>query len=326
MNHSELNNMPPSEILRNIEIFSNLGEEKLSHLYTHMRHRSFPAGSRLFNEGDPGEELFVIIKGSVSIIVNIPDGKELVISEIGEGNFFGEMSIIEQAPRSAGCRTNCDTECLSLHADAFNSLIVNHPEVAGEIMKRMLAITAGRLVTIGSFLSQMVQWGESSRKRAITDPATGLFNRRYMDDSFESLFTRAKTEGRSLTYVMFDMDHFGSLNAKYGLEFGDKVIIRASDVFKSVFRTQDILVRYGGDEFIFILPDAGRTTAQSLCDNLCAAMRALRFDIDHELRLTCSMGFASFPSDANVPDELREKADKALYRAKENGRDRAMGA
>ena len=309
-----------------MEIFSDLDDPDLVFLYMHMKTRTFSAGSLLFNEGDPGDEMYVIAKGSVSIFVTLADGGELFISCIGEGNFFGEMSIIEQAPRSASCRTDADTVCLSLSADDFNSLTMNHPGIASRIMKRMLAINAGRLAKTGSFLSQMVQWGESARKRAITDPATGLFNRRYMDDSFDTLITRARNDGTTISYVMFDMDHFGSLNAGYGLEFGDRVIVRAADVFRSVFRSQDILVRYGGDEFIFLLPDADRDTAQSLCDALCAAMREVRFDEHPELRLTCSMGFSTFPADSGKADELREKADKALYQAKEEGRDRARGA
>jgi diguanylate cyclase (GGDEF)-like protein len=307
-----------------MEIFSDLDDPDLVFLYMHMKSRSFPSGALLFNEGDPGNEMYVIAKGSISIFVILANGKELLISEIGEGNFFGEMSIVEQAPRSASCRAIADTECLSLSADNFNALIREHPGIASRIMKRMLSITAGRLANTGSFLSQMVQWGESARKRAITDPATGLFNRRYMDDSFESLITRAKNDGTMISYVMFDMDHFGSLNTKYGLEFGDRVIVRAADEFRRVFRQQDILVRYGGDEFIFILPDADHSTAQNLCDNLCAAMRKVRFDEHPELRLTCSMGLSTFPVDADKIEELREKADKALYLAKEGGRDCAV--
>jgi len=313
------------DILRTMEIFSDLDDPDLVFLYMHMKSRSFRSGSLLFNEGDPGNEMYVIAKGSISIFVILANGKELLISEIGEGNFFGEMSIVEQAPRSASCRAIADTECLSLSTDNFNALIHEHPGIASRIMKRMLSITAERLANTGSFLSQMVQWGDSARKRAITDPATGLFNRRYMDDSFESLITRAKNDGTMISYVMFDMDHFGSLNTTYGLEFGDRVIVRAAEVFRNVFRQQDILVRYGGDEFIFILPDADHSTAKNLCDNLCAAMKMVRFDEHPELQLSCSMGFSTFPVDADKVEELREKADKSLYLAKEGGRDRAVG-
>jgi diguanylate cyclase (GGDEF)-like protein len=320
---SHLNDIPCT-VLKSIEIFSDLDEESLSLLFNQMTYRVFKEGEALFNEGDPGEELFCILSGAVSIQVQITDGKILTISEIESGNFFGEMSIIEHAPRSATCRTKQITECLSLHSDDFNSLIIHHPELAIKIMNRMLAITSGRLLNVGTFLSQMVQWGESSRKRAITDPATGLFNRRYMDDTFDNLIARAQNEGKSLTYVMFDMDRFGSINAAYGQDFGDKIIVQSAEVFKNTFREQDILIRYGGDEFIFIFPDTDKDTAQTLCNALCTAVRNMTFPEHPDLRLSCSMGFACFPHHAIKSEELREKADKALYQAKEQGRDRAL--
>ena len=118
----------------------------------------------------------------------------------------------------------------------------------------MLSITVKRLLNVGAFVTQMVQWGEESRKRAITDPATGLFNRRYLEESFEGLVNRARTEGSSLSFVMFDMDRFGTLNTKYGQEFCDGLIVISAGVFRDVFSKDDILVRYGGDEFIFIFP------------------------------------------------------------------------
>jgi diguanylate cyclase (GGDEF)-like protein len=313
-----------AENIKAIDIFSDLNNDEALMLFSRMKSRTFDAGESLFKEGDSGDQLYIIVSGRVSITVNLPDGKELILSEISGGNFFGEMSIIERAPRSATCRTLEKTECLSLHADDFNALIEEYPATASSIMNRMLAITAQRLVNVGSFLSQMVQWGESSRKRAITDPATGLFNRRYMDDSFASIINRANLDGKSMCFVMFDMDHFGSLNTKYGQDFGDKIIASAADTFKNNFRTNDILVRYGGDEFVFILPDADRAIAQSLCDSLCAAFRTLTFPEHDELQVTCSMGFACFPEHAQTPESLMEKADKALYKAKESGRDKAL--
>jgi diguanylate cyclase (GGDEF)-like protein len=313
------------DLLRTIEIFSELNTEDLNLVFARMKTRTFEKDEALFSEGDPGDVLFIIISGSVAISVRLPDGKDLFLSEIHSGNFFGEMSIIEQAPRSASCRTLEKTECLTLHADDFNTLITERPNAATRIMNKMLAITAARLVQTGSFLTEMVQWGEASRKRAITDPATGLFNRRYMEDSFENLVTRAKMDGKPISFVMFDMDRFGSINTKYGLEFGDKIIVQSAEVFKKNFRDTDILIRYGGDEFIFILPDADTKTAQALCDSLCASVRLMVFPEHEELKATCSMGFATVPDNASSSEELKDRADKALYRAKERGRDRALG-
>jgi diguanylate cyclase (GGDEF)-like protein len=124
---------------------------------------------------------------------------------------------------------------------------------------------------------------------------------------------------------MFDLDRFGELNTKYGQEFCDKIIVASAQLFRDTFAQEDILVRYGGDEFIFIFPNTDSESAMRKCNSLCRAMRELRFQEHEELRLTCSIGFATFPDHASTVDELKDRSDKALYRAKEEGRDRTVG-
>lgn len=311
-------------LLKNISIFSELSISTLDRIASEMKQREYSSGDLIFREGDPGDELFVILKGGVSIFLLNKDGGEVVLSEMTEGNFFGEMSIIELAPRSANCRVIEDAVFLVMHVDDFMRIMHTMPDCAVDIMNRMLSITVQRLMNVGAFVTQMVQWGAESRKRAITDPATGLFNRRYLEESFDGLVSRAKTEGSALSFVMFDMDRFGTLNTKYGQEFCDGLIVKSAQVFRDVFGKEDILVRYGGDEFIFIFPGVDSETAQSKCDALCAAIREMRFPEFEELRLSCSMGFATLPHNAQSAEELKDRSDKALYRAKEEGRDRAV--
>lgn len=312
-------------MLKNIAIFEGQDDEHLDLFARAMKRYEFKAGEMLFQEGDPGDEMYVVVSGAVSIFIKDQSGAEVVLAEVGAGSYFGEMSIIDRTSRSAACRVLEDTVLLALHADDFTSIINTMPEHAARVMNRMLTIIVERLMKTGAFVTQMVQYGEESRKRAITDPATGLFNRRYLEESFDGLVTKAKTEGGTLSFVMFDMDRFGSLNTKYGQEFCDRLIVQAADVFRNVFSREDILVRYGGDEFIFLFPGTDSMGAQQKCNALCQAIRDMRFQEHEELRLSCSMGFASLPEHANTTDELKERSDKALYRAKEAGRDRALG-
>lgn len=312
-------------ILRDIAIFAGLGDEDLDIIAKEMKRREFSAGDMLFREGDPGDEMFVVVSGAVMIFVTNQTGEEILLAEVKAGSYFGEMSIIDKIERSAACRVIEESVLLALHADDFMNIISSMPVSAAGIMNRMLSIIVERLMKTGAFVTQMVQYGEESRKRAITDPATGLFNRRYLEESFEGLVTKAITEGSNLSFVMFDMDRFGSLNTKYGQEFCDGLIVKSSDVFRTVFSSDDILVRYGGDEFIFLFPGTDTASAQIKCDSLCAAIRAMRFPEHEELRLSCSMGFATLPEHASNMDELKDRSDKALYKAKEMGRDRAIG-
>jgi diguanylate cyclase (GGDEF)-like protein len=312
-----------ASLLKSIDIFSSLSEEELEALAHKMRRISFPPGKAMFREGESGDELFAVTSGLVSISVRSGDAEDIELSRVGRGAFFGEMAILERAPRSATCKAIETTECLALKAADFEALLAETPNAAVGVLERMLAIAAGRLVKTGSFLSQMVQWGDAARRRAITDAATGLFNRRYLEDSFEGLVSRASSSGSGLSFAMFDLDRFGKLNAAYGAPFCDRLIIRVADAFRSVFGEEDILVRYGGDEFCFLIsrPPAD---ALRLCEETCAALRSLSFEEHPELRISCSIGVAHFPEAGVDPASLKDKADKALYLAKESGRDRAV--
>jgi diguanylate cyclase (GGDEF)-like protein len=312
-----------ASLLKSIDIFSSLSEEELEALARKMQRRSFSPGEAMFREGEPGDELFAVTSGLVSVSVRSGDAEEIELSRVGRGAFFGEMAILERAPRSATCKAIEATECLALKAVDFEALLEETPNAAVGVFERMLAIAAGRLVKTGSFLSQMVQWGDAARRRAITDAATGLFNRRYLEDSFEGLVSRASSSGSGLSFAMFDLDRFGKLNAAYGAPFCDRLIVRIADAFRSVFGEEDILVRYGGDEFCFLI---ARPPAEALrlCEGTCAALRCLSFEEHPELRISCSIGVAHFPEAGVDPASLKDKADKALYLAKEGGRDRAV--
>lgn len=308
--------------LGRIGIFADLDPSERAQVAGRMKPRTFRKGQVLFREGDPGDEMFLILSGRVAVTVKPEQGGEITLSEISAGNFLGEMSIIEQAPRSATCRALTDCELLTLHADDFLDLIASRPRAAAAVLRRMAAITAERLGNTGALLSQMVKWGEGARKRAITDPATGLFNRRFYDESLDAIVHRAEVEGASLALAMFDLDHFGILNKAFGQAFGDRLIAEAAAALRRVFASTDILVRYGGDEFAFVLPGRDAASALERCRAVNEEIRRLRFADHPDLRLTCSLGLAVYPTHARTLEELKEKADKALYRAKESGRDR----
>lgn len=311
------------DVLKGIAIFSGLAEEDLGILASFMRDRSFPPGVAMFREGEAGDELFVVSRGLVAVTLKSQDAQDIEVSRVGPGAFFGEMSLLERVPRSATCTALEATDCLVLKAADFEALLAEAPRAAAGILERMLGVAAGRLLSTGSLLSQLVQWGDEARRRAITDPATGLFNRRYLDESFEATLARAGREGRSLSYAMFDLDRFGKLNAAYGAEFCDRMIVRAAAAMKQVFDGEDILVRYGGDEFCFLLMGEMADT-EARCEALCQALRTMVFEGQPSLRISCSLGLAHFPSGARNGEELRDRADKALYLAKEGGRDRTV--
>jgi diguanylate cyclase (GGDEF)-like protein len=310
--------------LSSIEILSSLSPEELSSLYARMTREEYAAGEPLFRESEAGEVMYIVLSGAVSISVRSPDGEMIEIAQITEGNFFGEMSIFDSTPRSATCIPLCNTSVLSLKAEDFFLFIKEMPEAGIRVMHRMLGTITTRLRNTDAFLADMVTWGEKARTRAITDDFTGLYNRRFLDTAMENSFFEAEHKGEPLSVVMLDLDHFGTLNNEYGQAAGDTIILEAVRAFRKIFSRKEILARYGGDEFIFLLPGTTGEKAEELCRELLEKLRKIKVPDRSEgsiKMITASIGIASFPAHGNTAPLIRECSDKALYKAKEKGRD-----
>jgi len=319
--------MTEKNFLRQVDIFSSLSTEELELLPGLLKRSFIQKGELLFSEGDDGEEMFIVESGRMGVNVALEDGADLEVADFGPREFFGEMSIFEGEPRSASCRAKEDCELLSLKAGDFFRLADLHPETANRIMHRMLNVTARRLRNTNRFLTEMVNWGESARKRAVTDDLTGLYNRGFFDVSLKRTISEALSAGEPLCLAMADLDGFGRLNSLHGEETCNLVIRKAAEVFRQGFTDRDILTRYGGDEFAFILPGRNLQEAEELCDDVCRRMRALRIETNRKgetILVSTSIGIAALSDRVSFGEDLVKMADEALYRAKETGRGRAL--
>ncbi|MBF0594910.1 MAG: GGDEF domain-containing protein [Candidatus Omnitrophica bacterium] len=161
---------------------------------------------------------------------------------------------------------------------------------------------------------------------SITDSLTGAHTRRYFSGRFEDEFGRAKLKGLALSLLMIDVDYFKKVNDQHGHLVGDQVLREVSRLIVQHTREIDITGRYGGEEFCVILPDTDKTGALVAAERIRAAVQGGRIKAyDAELSVTVSIGVATFAQDAGQTDELMDKADWALYRAKKMGRNRVVG-
>ena len=317
------------EFLKQVELFSLLGDGEIESIIEFLRTIHVDEAGTLFRQGDEGHELYIVRSGKIRVAITLHDGREKDITEFLPGDFFGEMSIFENAPRSATCYASEQSSLYALMGRDFYRLIKDSPSLAIKIMYRMSNITTRRLRSTGEFLSDMVVWGKRARKRAITDELTGVYNRHFLDDALENQIHRAREGGSPLSVVMVDLDHFRSINDAYGHEVGDEILLSAVEIFKRHLRERDILARYGGDEFTILLPHTGIEKARSLAQMVCDEMEQVE-TLQHRggtlTRITTSQGIAAFPTHANNLPALMKKADEALYRAKELGRNRVVCA
>lgn len=162
------------------------------------------------------------------------------------------------------------------------------------------------------------------REQAIRDPLTGLYNRRQMDDVFERELRRAQRHRGTLGVLMVDIDHFKRINDSLGHEAGDEVLRALARCLGDAIRREDYVFRYGGEEFLLLLPQVGAGAVAARAQSLLEAVRGLHVEWrDRPVGpIRVSIGAATFPEDGQSPAQLVRAADEAMYRAKRSGRDR----
>lgn len=165
------------------------------------------------------------------------------------------------------------------------------------------------------------------REQAIRDALTGLYNRRYLDEMLDPAFAEAAANDQPLSMVMVDLDRFKNLNDEYGHAAGDIVLKQLARLLQRFSRADDVVCRYGGEEILVVLPGVGATVAARRAEEWRAAWAALR--VKHagaQLQTTFSAGVGAFPEHGRDSDAVLRAADRALYAAKDAGRNRVVAA
>ncbi|HZQ92470.1 MAG TPA: diguanylate cyclase [Terriglobales bacterium] len=233
-------------------------------------------------------------------------------------------------PASAGVASVCIP--LAAQGDSIGMLMllgnaIPEPQASGRdpAARRRLAITVSEHIALA--LGNL-RLRETLRHQSLRDPLTGLFNRRYLEESLEREVHRAARSGKPLAALMVDVDHFKRFNDAFGHEAGDLMLREIGNLLQTGVRGEDVACRYGGEEFALVLPDAAADEARRRAEQQLERARRLSVRLHGELlaAITLSIGVAAFPEHRRTPADLLRAADHALYRAKHSGRDRVAVA
>jgi diguanylate cyclase (GGDEF)-like protein len=216
---------------------------------------------------------------------------------------------------------------LSAQGESFgNLLIASNEEKSAGLMnaeEQLFIETAASSIALA--LANL-RLREKLRLQSIRDALTGLYNRRYLDDILPREINRANRNEHPLSILLFDIDHFKDFNDTHGHNAGDFVLQNLAEMMLSIIRESDIACRYGGEEFMVILPNTSLEIAQKRAETLRQeiSQNTLKF-MDKLLgAITVSIGVAAYPQHGEQAGALIKSADEALYQAKQNGRNRVM--
>lgn len=199
-------------------------------------------------------------------------------------------------------------------------------------LQSLLAIVSRDKADLEIMLETATQHGdlieELLHNQCIRDSLTGLFNRRFVGDFLEREINRSLSQQQALGVIMFDIDHFKRFNDTFGHDAGDVVLAEVGRFLQQNICNSDIACRYGGEEFILILPDTHLADTKQRAEHLRDGIKHLTLEYLHQPlgRITISLGVACFPEHGSNGAELIQVADVALYRAKALGRDRVVTA
>jgi diguanylate cyclase (GGDEF)-like protein len=229
----------------------------------------------------------------------------LCIPLVAQGNTLGIITLIRVEPPEA------DSGKPDLELIPFSEMT--------------LLLAAAFTEHIGLALANL-KLQETLRHKAFRDPLTNLYNRRYMEESLERELKRAERKETPLGIIMFDIDHFKQFNDTVGHEAGDIVLRELGNFFKAHIRAGDVACRYGGEEFILILPESSRNDALQRAEEIREGVKQLNVLSNGAILgiITLSAGISVFPEHGKTVETLLRAADQALYLAKNEGRDRSV--
>ena len=299
--------------LARMRLFSDVDETFLARLPERLETCDLDADEMLLSPHSPNRHLYMLLRGELNELPESPEHPPLRRIEAGE--CIGEVSFCDQLPPSAYVISSRPSRVLRLHAREL-PLLGHSPQ----LMRNLLALLCER-VRLGDRLIV------DSEHNANIDMLTGVFNRRWLAHIFERERARCMLGQRTLCMLMVDIDGFKAYNDRLGHLAGDHALCLVARMLGAQLRAKDILIRFGGEEFVVLLPELDLRNARQIAERLCERVaQTVRFEtaIGPLPGVTISIGLAHMLA-ADDLTALLERADRALYRAKQQGRNRVCG-
>ena len=303
-------------LLEGLELFKGVYPNDIHELLQRCDRRDIAAGELLLSPGAKNEHVFIVLSGSLNVHVGAPETPILATMEAGA--CVGEMSIIEDRDPSAYVIGAEDTHMLVIHQTVLWEMV----DASHEFAKNLLVVLSERVRSHNRVIADSYGEIRKFERHATTDALTGLANRHAMEDTFPDEIAGCIQNDEAVTFIMIDVDDFKRFNDMFGHIAGDRVLSSVARILRTQFRPDDLLVRYGGDEFAVLLPGVDLQQALIIAERVRVAVCGETGDGSDSLiqiPIKISMGVAELEQGATM-DKLIRNADEALYRAKHAGR------
>ena len=304
------NEMEPLHILRRVS------HEAVWGLLERLPVRCLTAGDTLLTKGQSNQTMYLLLKGELRVHLDSPDGDPVAMIDAGQA--VGELSVLDDSPASAYVVAASDARVLEIEETTFWRLVAASHEFA----TNLLLLLAHRMRANNSTIRENARLRRQLEIEATVDTLTGLRNRRWVEKSLPRLVQRHCFAGDPLSAMMIDVDHFKRFNDTFGHCAGDVVLATVARTITDKLRPTDIGARFGGEEFVVVLPGTDCKGAVAAAERLRMGVAAVRASAEDGRELppvTISIGVAQLDDSGDLED-LLGRADAALYHAKACGR------
>ena len=314
-------NQPADEELERIKLFTGVSLPSIKSLLTDCQIIHLEKDEALIEAGKPEEFMYLVLSGRMRVQLQRNDDQPITILEQGES--VGEVSILDQQPTSGYVIADQKSRVLRVDEETLWKVV----ETSHAASNNLLRTLAYRLRFGNSVMHKIQSLLREFEYDATIDPLTGFYNRRWLNKMLGRLIHRCQGDegdGRPLSVIMMDLDHFKNFNDSYGHLAGDRALNSIAKSLTEHLRPEDTITRYGGEEFLAVLPGSDLQDASYVAERLRVAVEETElFAVEGEKLppLTLSLGIAQMQA-SHKQDCLIGAADKALYRAKTDGRNR----
>jgi diguanylate cyclase (GGDEF)-like protein len=307
-------------LLSRLQLFRNvdLDNTALLDLLDQCEYRQLAAGEIILSTEAESHYLYILLKGRLAIQLNSYD--DIPLATVEPGECVGEMSIIDSRVPSAQVSATEQSQVLVIEQEILWRMI----SVSHEIARNLLYIMSERVRYSNLVIADSLEMQRKYQRYASTDALTGLHNRGWLDDAFDREIKRSERDELPLALIMIDVDHFKNYNDEYGHLGGDQVLITVANAIRSPLRPNDLVARFGGEEFAVLLPETSVSNAEIIAERLRDHVAKADPGVLDKRQLpavTISLGITGRQPGYSL-DMMIAAADVAMYHAKRNGRNR----
>jgi diguanylate cyclase (GGDEF)-like protein len=306
-------------LLQGIALFRGIDAESMSDLLPQCGRIDAKEGQVLLSPERENHCVYVVLSGHLSVHLGALDAPK--IADLGPGACAGEMSLIEDKDPSAFVVVTEESHLMVIS----HTLLWRMVDRSHTFCKNLLIVLSERVRSDNEYIASSLGVLRQAERNAHTDALTGLGNRHWMSTMFEREVTRTLHSSRALCLMMIDVDNFKSFNDQYGHIAGDSALVAVAEALREYLRPTDLVARFGGDEFAVLLPDLKLNQARQTAERIRQQIAALS-PASLSTAITVSIGIAD-RTDRDDVATLVQRADAAMYHAKEAGRNRvAVGS